>query len=44
MQEISPRLKTNVTPHAQQLYTRYVAGELGWMEVRYALDASTALT
>lgn len=43
MQEMSPRLKTNVTSQAQQLYARYVAGELGWMEMRYALDATKAL-
>lgn len=43
MQEISPRLKANVTPYTQQLYTQYVAGELGWMELRYAIDAATTL-
>lgn len=44
MQALCPRLQANVTPYAQQLYAQYVAGELGWMEMRYALDAATVLT
>ena len=44
MQEMNPRLKTNVTPHTQQLYAQYIAGELGWMEVRQALDLAAKLT
>lgn len=43
MQEMSPRLKANVTSYAQQLYAQYVAGELGWMELRYALDMAAVL-
>lgn len=38
MQEMSPRLKANVTSYAQQLYAQYVAGELGWMELRAMLS------
>ena len=44
MQELCPRLKASVTSHAQQLYARYVAGELGWLEMRYALDEATRLS
>jgi hypothetical protein len=37
MQELSPRLKATNTLFAQQLYAHQVAGELGWMDLRYAL-------
>lgn len=40
MQRVLPRLKTKATAYAQQLYARYVAGELSWMQVRQALDAA----
>ncbi|MGI4740397.1 MAG: hypothetical protein ACRYG7_34930 [Janthinobacterium lividum] len=43
MQEMIPRLKANTTPYARQLYAQYIAGELGWLELRYALDAATIL-
>ena len=42
LQAVYPRLKTNATADAQQLYARYVAGELAWLEVRLALDLQTA--
>lgn len=38
MQTVIPGLKAKAPPHAQQLYQRYVAGELSWVEVRQALD------
>ena len=43
MQRMIPSLKTKATAYSQQLYARYVAGELSWLQVRQALDmASTA--
>jgi hypothetical protein len=39
MQSTFPRLKTKAT-YACQLYERYVAGELSWLQVRQALDAT----
>ncbi|MCC2546618.1 hypothetical protein LJY25_09200 [Hymenobacter sp. BT175] len=39
-----PRLESNATTYAHQLYDRYVAGELTWTEVREALDKTTGLT
>ncbi|UOQ74117.1 hypothetical protein [Hymenobacter cellulosilyticus] len=41
MQTVMPRLKTNATPAAQQLYARYVAGELSWLEMRQRLNPGT---
>jgi len=38
MQAVIPSLKTKVTAYAQQVYDRYVAGELSWSEVRHALN------
>ncbi len=38
MQAINPSLKTKVTGCGQQLYDRYIAGELSWLEMRHALD------
>ena len=38
LQDVNPSLKTKATAYARQLYARYVAGELGWPEVRQALD------
>ncbi|MBF9141154.1 hypothetical protein [Hymenobacter properus] len=38
LQLTHPKLKTHATALAQQLYARYVAGELSWPEVRRALD------
>jgi hypothetical protein len=40
MQRMIPSLKTKATAYAQQLYSRYVAGELSWGQVRQALDAT----
>ncbi|AMJ64148.1 hypothetical protein [Hymenobacter sp. PAMC 26628] len=40
MQTVIPSLKAKAPPHAQQLYRRYVAGELSWGEVRQALDGA----
>ena len=42
LQATHPRLKTHATPYAQQLYARYVAGELSWPDVRRALDDAAA--
>ncbi|MGI4734794.1 MAG: hypothetical protein ACRYG7_06390 [Janthinobacterium lividum] len=42
MMDVLPRLGKGVTAPAQQLYDRYVAGELSWADVRAALDAATA--
>ena len=39
-QLVHPRLKTKAPAHAQQLYERYIAGELSWPDVRRALEAS----
>jgi hypothetical protein len=38
LQAVHPKLKTHATPYAKQLYARYIAGELTWVEVREALD------
>jgi hypothetical protein len=38
LQEVYPRLKTKATPFAEDLYARYIAGELSWCAVRRALD------
>ena len=40
MQVTFPSLKTKATSYACQLYERYVAGELSWLQVRQALDAT----
>lgn len=40
MQIVIPRLKTKATTYAQQLYARYVAGDLSWLEVYQALEAA----
>lgn len=40
MQATFPSLKTKATTAACQLYERYVAGELSWLQVRQALDAT----
>jgi hypothetical protein len=42
LQLTHPKLKTHATAFAQQLYARYVAGELSWADVRRALDDATA--
>lgn len=42
MQAVIPSLKAKAPPHAQQLYQRYVAGEMSWGEVRQALDSTPA--
>ena len=41
MQAVFPKLKSRATAAAQQLYARYVAGELSWPDVRQALDTAT---
>jgi hypothetical protein len=38
MPRVIPSLKTKVTAYKQQLYSRYIAGELSWLQVRQALD------
>jgi hypothetical protein len=38
LQAIIPGLKTKATPYAQQIYARYVGGELSWPEVRRLLN------
>jgi len=40
MQRVIPSLKTKATAYAQQLYTRYVAGELSWLQVHQALNTT----
>lgn len=42
LQAVNPRLKTNATAYARQLFDRYVAGELAWADVRQALDTATS--
>jgi len=44
MQAVIPSLKTKATAYARQLYARYVAGELSWIQLREALNqpATTA--
>jgi hypothetical protein len=39
MQRMIPSLKKESTPYTQELYARYVAGELSWTEVRQAREA-----
>lgn len=38
LQLVFPKLKTRATAYAEQLYARYIAGELSWPDVRRALD------
>jgi hypothetical protein len=40
MQATFPSLRAKATTYASQLYERYVAGELSWLQVRQALDAT----
>ncbi|WP_258567703.1 MULTISPECIES: hypothetical protein [Hymenobacter] len=40
MQATFPKLRTKASAVASQLYARYVAGELSWLQVRQALDAA----
>jgi hypothetical protein len=42
MQRSIPSLKREVTAHAQQLYARYVAGELSWPEVYQARELAAS--
>jgi UDP-N-acetyl-D-mannosaminuronate dehydrogenase len=42
MQRVIPGLKTKLNAYTQQLYARYVAGELSWQQVRQARDAAAA--
>jgi hypothetical protein len=39
MQRMIPRLKTKANAYTQQLYQRYIAGELSWDEVCQARTA-----
>ena len=39
LQATIPRLKTQASALAQQLYTRYIDGEITWADVRQRLDA-----
>jgi len=41
LQDVIPALQRNVTPDIHQLYARYIAGELSWLEVRQAIDAAS---
>jgi preprotein translocase subunit Sec63 len=41
MQAAVPSLKTRTTALAQQLYARYIAGELSWLEVHQALKTTS---
>lgn len=34
MQRMIPTLRTKMTTYSQQLYDRYIAGELSWSEMR----------
>lgn len=40
LKSANPRPFQNLTPRAQALHERYVAGELTWEQVRQALDAA----
>jgi hypothetical protein len=40
MQRVIPSPKTKGIAYAQRLYSRYVAGELSWTQVREALNAT----
>lgn len=44
MQDVIPSLKTRATTYTCQLYARYIAGELSWLQVRQAIDAAATLT
>lgn len=41
LQAVFPALRTKASASAQQLYARYVAGELSWQEMRVALDTAS---
>lgn len=41
MRAAIPSLKTNATAAARQLYGRYVAGELSWLDVHEILYPTT---
>lgn len=43
MQRVIPSLKTKATSYSQQLYARYIAGELSWAQVRQALDMGSSI-
>ena len=40
MHDAIPSLKTKATGATRQLYARYVAGELSWLDVHAALKSS----
>ncbi|MBO2012679.1 hypothetical protein [Hymenobacter negativus] len=42
LQQTFPQLAARVPALTQQLFDRYVAGELTWSDVRHALDAATS--
>jgi hypothetical protein len=38
LQSVNPSLKNKATAYAQELYSRYIDGELSWLRVRELLD------
>ena len=44
LQSVNPSLKTKASAYAQELYGRYVAGELSWLRVRELLDLAAGRT
>lgn len=43
MQQAVPRLRRRATAYVQQLYARYVAGELSWPQVWQAIEENGGL-
>lgn len=43
MQQAVPRLRRRATTYVQQLYARYVAGELSWQQVWQAIEENGEL-
>lgn len=41
MQQMIPSLRTKMTTYTQQLYDRYIAGELSWAEMRQARELAS---
>ena len=44
MQRALPDLRRKATAYTKQLYARYVAGELSWLEVREARELAPTTT
>jgi len=44
MQDFIPSLKTKATAYAEQLYARYIAGELSWSQVRQEMSAASPIS